>query len=179
MNMPLQELERLISRSLDREATVDEQRRLRAALAEPAARALYDEYAAIDAEAGRALRAVLGGGPLRLVRPRACLGWRRWAGSLAIAAGLTGMFWLTPMDGPADGRGGASKAQTSGLPWFVPPRPPADRVEPPKPVADRPTIQLSNTQREWLVVPGKRPGEFLVIEVDRTNTEQIPLHRDF
>ena len=44
---------------------------------------------------------------------------------------------------------------------------------------ERPEVGVRNIQREWLVVPGDRPGTYMVIEVDHVRTKAVGVHQDF
>lgn len=169
-------LERLISRFLDGEARPEERRALNQTLArDPAARALFDETQALDREATVAMRQALGRSRL-LIAPRRVSGWAGGLG-LAAAAAIAALFIWQPGGGLS---GDARNTSTAGPSWgFAPAPPPGDSVAPAIEGYHRPQVKLRDTQRDWLVVPGERPGEFLIIEVNHVRTQGVRIHQDY
>ena len=45
------------------------------------------------------------------------------------------------------------------------------------PPAEQARIQYND--REWIIVPGEEPGQFLVIEVNRVRHRSVPVYQDF
>ena len=176
MNPGSPELERLISRFLDDESTPDERRRLRALeRSDPHVTALVDEYAALDREVGQALRTAMGR-TYRLGRARSP--WSR-AGQfvgLAAAACVAAMLWLTPARNATPG---GARQPAQGASWFAPAAWQADVQERTNPSYERPQVRLRDTDRDWIIVPGNRPGEFMVIEVNRVRTRAVAIQNDF
>jgi anti-sigma factor RsiW len=180
MSDPTTQLERLISRYLDHESTPAERRELRGRLArDPHADALFEDYNHIDREVRHAMRAALG----RSLAPiRSQSGWRRVAqyAGLAIAACIATLVWLRPM--PDVDPGGNDLTQAGALSahsWFAPLPAAADTVAESSNAFEQAGIGLSGTDREWIVLPGKDPGEFIVIQVDRVRCKYIHVQRDF
>jgi anti-sigma factor RsiW len=171
-------LERLLSRYLDGESTPDEQRLLKSQLRQdPEARALFEETRNLDRQIGDALRLATGrhAGP-RVIRAT----WARVGRNLAIAvaASLAALVWLQPrLPGAPPDRN--RPQQASAASWFAPAPPAGDTVEPLPSGYVRPEVRLQGTQRDWIVIPGDRPGTYLVIEVDHVRTHVIGVHRDF
>ncbi|TWT43999.1 hypothetical protein RAS1_04030 [Phycisphaerae bacterium RAS1] len=172
-----EQLEILISRVLDGECSADERSRLERTLrADAVAQALYDDYRRIDEQAGAVLRAALGRAP----RSQA-LRWRtlrlgQFAG-MAAAACLAMLIWLSPPQ-----RSATSLSTTVPPPedssWFAGRGPAADELAPAG-VYDRPAVRVKNTQRDYIMIPGARPGEYLLISVDRVRTRMAAIHQDF
>jgi hypothetical protein len=164
MNDEVSDLERLISRYLDDEATRAERRRLRAQCADPQVEALLDEHETIDREAGRAMRAAMGRTVfLPTVRNKWTPVWQ--VAGLAAAACIAALMWMYPhrpdvRNHRPDQRQTADVLQSK---WFI------DGVQP---------QQMPVRQRNWIIVPGSRPGEYMVIEVDRVRPRVRPA-RDF
>ncbi len=174
---PNERLELLITRFLDREAGLSERRELRSLLRRDArAAALFEDLAALDREISRAMhralrRRPLGPSPL----------WIRTAQSvgLAAAACIGAFAWLSA---PSGQRGGGNAPQfgapTQASAWFAPPTLgdsyDAAYVDPALPQrASRPA------NGKWIVVPSDRPGEFLIIEVQRPRLRTQPARGDF
>jgi hypothetical protein len=63
--------------------------------------------------------------------------------------------------------------------WFSSPAPAVDVVEAPRPVDERPQVRLQSTNRQWLVIPGRRPGELLLIQADHVKSRAVPVQEDF
>lgn len=173
MNDPQLRLEHLISRCLDNEASDAERAELAAwKRSEPTAAHLWAETEAVDQAAREALQAILQGGS----RPRVLrLPWWSQAIGLAAAAVVTLVLWLAP---PTD-TGGAHRASASGS-WFLPTgsEPRADEVvDVPPTVLERPTVRQHD--RNWILIPGEQPGEYLVIEIDEARTRVARVGKDF
>jgi hypothetical protein len=170
------EIERLISRCLDKEATAEERRRLRQLVkADPRVRELMRKTAAIDRAVGRAVCRALqpqlqpAAAKLRIRLPQ--------LGAFAVAAGLLLALWLVQEE-PRGGARLAGPAQARAS-WFAPPIAPADRIAPVDPADERPQVQVRDTQRDWIIVPGREPGEYLLIAIDRVRTRAVRIERDF
>lgn len=170
---PTDRAERLISRYLDGECTEDERRELRAFLRrDRSLDALIDDFSAIDREARSALRSGIGG---RRVAAQRVTNWRlvgRVAAG-AVAAAIALLTWHNPAP-PAtlDGRTTPERAS-----WFAPPPTAGDTLVAPTP--DQPSIRIADSKRNWIVVPGERAGEYLVIEVKQVKSRTIPVQRDY
>lgn len=164
------ELERLISRFLDGEATFGERREMNRRVDTHApTRALLDDYAALDREAGSALRLVMRRGG----RPALPLGLRIMRfGALAAAACLATMFFTLPGGNPS-GKDDAVGASLFARPTLQ------DPIAAEKPLMDRPYVRKSDTQRNWIMIPSDRPGEYLLVEVNRTRTRAYGIHADY
>lgn len=172
-----EQLEILISRELDGENSDDEAGRLRAVLrADAAARSLFDRYRRIDRYAGEAMRSALG----RTARPTS-IRWRgfrlsQFAG-LAAAACLAMLVWLSPPEASRTLQGTvAPQARSSS--WFADSAPAADELAPDS-AYDRPAVRVKNTQRDYIMIPAGRPGEYLLISMDRVRTRLARIQRDF
>lgn len=179
MSRRSERLEHLFARCLDHECTPQERRLLERLLREDAElRGLYEEYCRLDRVVGDTLREEAGQAA-RILRPSTGT-WVRLAKGLAVAAaaGLAVVAWYQPAR-PAAAPGASHADQAGFSSWFAPPSAPADVIEPVTPALERPQIRLQGTQRDWLVIPGNEPGEFLVIEVNRVRTHAIGVHRDF
>jgi hypothetical protein len=174
-----EQLERLISRYLDDEATRDEIRTLRRRIGEDAsAAALFEECREIDREVRAALRSAVR--PPRVISVRGRL---LRAVGIAAAACVALLLWLTP-NGHQPGQGRNNRHQAgllggNGASWFTPLPQAADRLEQDTQAYTWPQIRLKDTDRKWIVVPGDRPGEFLVIEVNEVRTHSIRVQREF
>ncbi len=179
MNPSSSELERLISRYLDDEATPQERRELNVRMrSDPAVEALVDDYASLDRELGNALRGALG---RTRVLPVGRSLWAR-AGSLvglAAAACLALMVWMRPVQ-PA-GRPADRQPVHAGVPtsWFAPAVPQDQTVQRVNRSFERPQRRQRQTEREWILVPGERPGEYLIIEVKRVRTRAVAIQVGF
>lgn len=182
MSPEADKLEHLFSRAIDGEASAAD-RELLAALLKSDARmqALFNEYRSLDRAAGEALRQAAGRRP-RVVT----LGgfWRRSGRTLlvAAAAGLAAVLWLQPMEQHWDGRAETAPQQAGSVSmpsWFVPSVPRGDVIEPVPTAYERPELRVRGTERNWLLIPGDRPGEFFVIEANRVRTHVIVVQQDF
>ncbi|MBU0640109.1 MAG: hypothetical protein KKB50_14685 [Planctomycetes bacterium] len=176
MSEQSEHLEHLISRFLDGECTSAERRELNAAMrSDPTAQAAFEEYAALDREVAHAMRRALGY-TLRVPAGRGIWAQIGRAVALAAAACLAVMVWLgspnsVSREDPRQARQGAS--------WFAPATRTNAVPRAEKPAYDRPAVRMRHTQRDWIVIPGERPGEYLLIEVDRVHTRMKGIQRDF
>ena len=174
----------------------------------PDVQAAFDDYRRLDAAVGAAMRAALGrpvdsAGAVAARgsdRPaaaaadsalRARFGMRfaprpgviakigRTA-AVAAAACIGLLIWLHPSRPAAESNGPrqAGSAAAPAFSWFAPPAEPADTVEPAPRDFERPEVQVRGVQRDWLIVPGDKPGTYMVIEVDHVRTRAIGMHQD-
>jgi anti-sigma factor RsiW len=179
MNRGSKDLEHLISRFLDREIAEDERRALEDTVRGDAQAArLFAQTAELDRRVGAALRSARDRATLR---PAPWRGRRlpvRWV-TVGVAASLAGLFLLVPPDRsrPA-GRvpAGFNGARTASL--FAAPAL-GDTYVPDSVVSAPPQVRLEETERDWLVIPGPQPGEFLVVEVKRTQIRKVGIQQDF
>ncbi|MBN2446762.1 MAG: hypothetical protein JXO22_08550 [Phycisphaerae bacterium] len=177
MNETDAQLEHLISRYLDGEATRAERREMRSRLdRDPAAQVLFDETSSLDRELGHALRGALGRS--KILRPHGSR-WQRIAQTLGLAAAacLVAMLWLMPTKPVTNGRSASAVPRIENLSWrdIAPDRPAeADRA-----LLERPYAGQRHTNRDWIVIPGSRPNECFVIEVNRVTTRVIAVQRDY
>lgn len=175
-------LERLISRVLDHEASAAEHEHLQALCNhDTEARQLYDELCGMDAEVATAMRRALGR-PVRLrLRPRRQRVWQY--GIIAAAACIATLAWLQPRPQPTTNLGNQSQHQSGMLPqqnsWFVVPQAPADVLEPVPEVFVRPGTVVRGTQRHWVVIPGEKARTYMIVEMDNVRTQVNVIQRDF
>ena len=178
MKRHIDDIELLISRYLDGECSADDRRRLNAVLRDdPEARALYEEYAVIDREAGSALRAEFGGAPPAIIRMPA---WQRASRFVAVAAAacLAVYSWFSPPG--VEKTTGNSREMQAGTPsWFSPSPNAGDTFIDSTSFRARQRAESQNPKRRFVVVPSDTPGEFLVIEVDPNPARAIPIQEDF
>ena len=179
MNPGSPELERLISRYLDDEATAHERRELRALMRSDAAVAAeVEQYDELDREVGWALRRALGRSQL-LPTVRSTWGRVGQLVALAAAASMAVMVWVSPPRQVSPGQGDTPARAAS---WFAPATPVShapDGLQTVNPSHERPRVRLRETDRDWIIIPGERPGEFMVIEVNRVRTRAIVIQREF
>ncbi|NUQ50549.1 MAG: hypothetical protein HUU27_11630, partial [Phycisphaerae bacterium] len=101
---------------------------------------------------------------------------------LGLAACLAAAFWLLPTSSlPVSGGGSpthAGQVLPAGGSWFAPP-PLGDTFISESPAGDPPHVRVEDTEREWIVVPGQRAGEYLILEVKRIRAKQVRIERDF
>ncbi len=174
---PDNNLERLISRFLDHEDTAADRRALNARVdSDPAARAQLDEHVALDTEVRHALRQAM----RRSYPTRVASGgvWFRIGRSVALAAAacLALLFYFSPVKHAA-GPGAANEARVPSI-WANPNW--QNVMEQQRPPIDRPHVQRRDLQRDWIIIPGRRPGEGLVvIEINRVRTRAIVIQQDF
>lgn len=189
MRTPSENLEHLISRYLDDEAGPEDRRALDAALREDLkAQALFDESVSLERELRAALRAAgrRAGCVYPTVARRRRLGWGGLA-ALGMAASLAAAFWIFPIARQTQngGQGGTHAGQNTswggqnGSSWFAPPPAPGDSFVAEPPAAAAPHIRIEDTEREWIVVPGRRAGEFLIVEVKHIRAQRVRIERDF
>lgn len=172
-------LDHLISRFLDHEASGAERRELNATLnRDPAAREHYEQTAALDREMSRAMRAALGRTlALRPVAPGR-FAWTRLIG-VAAAAALAALLVLQKNALPGSTARDSTAVQRAGAWGFLPSEAPGDTFAPVSPGYALPHVQFRDTQCNWLLVPAERPGQFLVIEVQRVKTRALGIHTDY
>ncbi len=178
MNERQDQLERLISRFLDDEARADERRALRETLRQDAhAHALFEEHSALDREIGTAMRRAMRRG----VRGSARRAW--WLSvarnlALATAACIGAAVWMRPAapQTPAERQ---RAGRTEAASWFAPPVEAGDQLRDSTARYERPAVGVVAPSENWIVVPGERPGEFLVVEVQRVRTRTLPIQQDF
>jgi anti-sigma factor RsiW len=179
MNTPAPELERLISRYLDDEATRAERRQLEAWMRrDPEVEALVDEYAGLDREIGLVMRTALGR-PARTTLLRSRCAWVTQAAAFAAAAGLALAVWMTPGQPGAPRTGAVPARAGAGASWFAPVSLPRDSIREVPPAFERPQVRLRDTNRDWIIIPADEPGQFLLIEVDRVRLRAIHIEQDF
>jgi hypothetical protein len=184
MSPSLEQVERLITRYLDGECSPDERELMDRLMSEDAeVRTLFEEYEVIDREIRLAVRQALSRGGRRApLRSR----WRRAGKALAVAAAacLALLAWLRQGQQPAPAAGNgahqagavhANRAGGSPLPADLA----GDMIRTLPPAYERPELRVRGTQRDWIVIPGERSGTYLIIEVDRSRTHHIGVHRDF
>lgn len=186
MNDSTREIERLISRFLDDEASGAERRELRAALRrDPAAEALFEETSALDRELGRAMRRALRR-PVVLHPVRRSWSSLGRAGAVAAAACLAVVVWWQAPQRTISGGPNSGQTQLAGSSWFAAPAAPqpapgdaGDSLAVLPAGAGVPHERVRSAQRDWILIPSDRPGEVLVIEVQRTQTRLKAAGRDF
>ena len=181
-------LEHLFTRYLDGECTPDEGALLEALVREDAqVRALFEDYRQLDRALGAALRQDMAHAPRTRAQPDVCpprtvriadLRLRVGKGlAVAAAACLAALAWLHPAQPPTPP--GPARTPQQAASWFAPLPTQGDAVEPTAPAYERPELRLRGTQRNWIVIPGDRPGKYLVVEVDQVRTHVIGVHQDF
>ncbi len=187
MNPPNERLEHLFSRYLDGECDPAEARLLESLLDEHAdVRAAFDEYRRFDAAIGDAMRLALGRAPATDTLARAARGaatpklWLYYGRYAAVAAAAVVALatWLRPPHAQTAGGRENGKLQQAAS-WFAAPQPAVDSVEQLPRAFERPEVGLRGVQRDFLVVPGDRPGTYMVVEVDHVRTHAVRLHQDF
>lgn len=174
------DLERLISRVLDDEAGPQERKTLRRLeRQDPEFAALAEEYAWLDREAGAAMRAALGRAALPAPGRKDPPAWRY--APLAAAACLALMLgWFGPQR-QASPTGGVQTAQ-AGQSWFLPTTPArsvSETDESSLTRLDRPYQRHVAVDRDWIIVPGDEPGEFLVLELNKIHKVAVAIQQDF
>jgi len=176
---PTTDLERLISRYLDREDSPTERRALEALLRrDPQARELLTQTAAIDRAVARALCQAMGRPCRQTAR---ALPWTRVGqfGLLAAAACVALALWVG-LPRQAVSPGPTPSAQAGWTSWFSPqPSPTGDLLRRIDPSHERPRQRWQTTDRDWIIVPGQRPGEYFLIELDRVRTCAVVIEDEF
>lgn len=178
MTRPDDNLERLVSRYLDDECTESERHELDRILSEnPRAEALFEESAALDREFNYAMRGALG---KPLLRRRRIALRRRLARAIPMAvAAAIGFFLLSrPAATPGQGTDGGQRPAVAAS-WFGPAPEVGDSAAEDTSQYNRPQVRLDQADRNWVVVPGAQPGEYLVIEVTQVRTRTIRIQGDF
>lgn len=182
MQPEVENLERLISRFLDNEASPNQRRALDERLrGNPAARALLDEYTALDREAASALRHALGP---RVIRPISADRLRnpalRWGATLLATAAAVALFFA-PQWRPLGGPGAASRGERpvqAATAWFSD-QPAGDACVPAGALGESIGDGARSGRCDLIFVPGARTGEFLIIEVNRAPARQGAPRRSF
>ncbi|MCA9243409.1 MAG: hypothetical protein KDA32_05605 [Phycisphaerales bacterium] len=180
MSDPREQLDRLISRYLDDEASAEDRRQLnRLARSDADVDALLDSEIELDREFGYAMRRTMG---KSLARRRSM---RRFAeptrlAVLAVAAAIAAGAWIAPELKSTPPRGEKPVAARV-MDFSQAPRDVADAFVDLPPRYIRPDVRLDvrPDHREWLVLPARDGAEFLVIQVDRVRTRVVRLGRDF
>lgn len=183
MTEPRNDLERLVSRYLDEECSREERKQLEALLQRDRdAEAFFEETAALDREIGRLMRQSLG---RSVVVRRPAARWRRTMRFAGLAVAACAGLLLSPQGWWSIFGSGAADDHAAGdhpparASWFVPPPAGGDIYgADPRPF-ERAQVRVDRADREWIVVPSDRPGEFLVVEVKRMKTRTIPVQEDF
>jgi hypothetical protein len=180
MKEPNDNLERLVSRYLDQECTDEERRELQAMLRRDAdAASFFDEYADLERETNFALKRALGRAPVRRRVAPSWIRMRRTA-ALGLAAAVAAFVWYSPSLRPdLHGTSGKHGPKTRSASWFAPPPAAGDVLVDESARYERPEVRLDKDERNWIVVPGENPGEYMVVEVKRVRTRTIPLQSDF
>lgn len=174
-NERTERIERLISRFLDDEALAIERAELQREISrDPTVGALLDDHAALDREVRCALRRQFG---RPIVDRHAPSRWRSIARVLGIAAaaGLATLLWFQP---PRDATLSADPGMRAGS-WFAAPPQTADELLTDNLGYERPLQREADAQRRWILIPTDRPGEYLLIQIDETQTRTTPLQGDF
>lgn len=176
MKEPTEQFERLVSRFLDDECSATQRRQLQAEIRKDAdAEAFFEESAVLDREFGRAIRAAIETpASQRLAQPR----WLRLvrAGALSAAACMAWILWRPDAPRAATTPSGQNRTQFAS--WFAP-QPTLGDTLAQQERPDRPEVLLDQTDRQWIIVPGRQDGEFLVVEVKCARARKIPVQGDF
>lgn len=176
MKEPKEQFERLVSRFLDDECSAAQRRELQAQIRKDAdAQAYFEEISSLDREFGAAIRgAIARPAPQNLRQPR----WFRFAraGAVSAAACLGWIVWRP--DVPRATATNPGQPRTHFASWFAPQPTLGDTFAQPA-RTDRPAVLLDQSDRQWIVVPGQKTGEFLVVEVKCVRTSKIPVQGDF
>lgn len=176
MTLEREQLERLISRVLDGEASPAEQAQLDAARrADPQAQALWNDTQRIDDLVGAAVRDEMSPPAPIIQFPRHYRAARFVVG--AIAAGIAMLAWLHPL-APAPDRQKMPQprpvqAGLTGAPAN------ADVIEPLPSSYERPEVRVRGTAKDLILIPADQPGLYWVVEVDHEQTHVVPLGSDF
>jgi hypothetical protein len=177
MTTPNDNLERLISRFLDDEATPVERAQLKSLMRrDPQAASQFDDVATLDREVRYALRRRFGK-PLTLHRPLPL--WRgllRGAG-IAAAACVAALLWTQMPARDATDAHGPAKAGMENL--FTLPLAAQDSLVEHVDGFERPQVQTGDSQRRWILIPTEDPREFLLIELNQGQRRTIRIQADF
>lgn len=169
-------LERLVSRYLDGECSVAERRQLQALIRKDAdAEAFFEETAALDREIGQAMRAAVVRPPLS---PRGHSRWFRIVRVAALSAAACAAWLVFRPNGSLPRTHQSGDARPKMASWFSPPPVAGDSLSENSAV-ERPEVLLNQANRQWIVVPGERPGEFMIVEVKCVKSRAIPMQGDF
>lgn len=179
-------IERLMCRSLDREASEAERAELAGILLrDPAARLLYEEYRQLDALARKALRCDAGlepraGGPQSPSRRRHDLWWTA-VGAVATAAAVV-VFSLLPVFRPQTETGGRPVVQKpfptgSESPAFAP-SPTAWSSAEYRAVDHVPSQRVHDLHRDVIGIRGKDKNVIYIFERNRQSTTVLPISGD-
>lgn len=182
------DLDRLISRVLDGEASTAERHTLSDRMAhDPRARAEYETYCALDRQVGAALRTEMHRRPRRTARIFRLLpalespgaadsrGQRLGRAALLAVAAAVALFMVFPRWQPVPSNP-AGPRQAGVLPRS------GDIVVSEVPSAyERPEFRLRGSQRDWIVmpVPTDRQNTIVILEVDQVRTHVIGVHQDY
>ncbi|MBK9127090.1 MAG: hypothetical protein IPM13_04745 [Phycisphaerales bacterium] len=179
MNTDREQLEHLITRVLDGEATATERAALHRRLdADPLAKRLFEEHRALDALAGEALRAAAGRSASRRQLQFIQLPWVRY-GLGAVAAAAAILIWLSPQHRLESPAREAAPEHASVANWLRPGAFTADVVAPLPASFERPQVKVRGSQQDYIVLPADQPGTYWIIEVDREQTHAIRIYRDY
>ncbi len=168
------ELERLITRALDRQASPADHRALhQQARRDPSVARLLVEYTHMD----RALRSAMRSAVPRRSAPRVIPLWH-WLTQMvtvAAAAGLALLLWVRP-PGAANLPGRDARASM----FADLPVPAQDQFDPDTARRyERPGVRLDDADGNWIVIPGQRPNEYLIVEVKRIKSRTVYIQKDF
>jgi len=173
-----EELELLVSRYLDDECTDAERARLdRLLRTDPAVEAFFEESLAFDRETNYALRGALGK-PLLRRRRMPLRGRTLRAIPVAVAAGI-GLFLLARPPAQHIGDPRDPHAPRAAASWFAPAGELGDSLAGDPSQFNRPQVRLDQADRNWVVIPGAKPGEFFVVEVTQVRSRTIRIQDDF
>lgn len=69
--------------------------------------------------------------------------------------------------------------RAGGPSWFSPPPVAQDSFTADTSPFERPRVRIDESDSEWIVVPSDEPGEYLIIQVKRTNSRTVKIQQDF
>jgi hypothetical protein len=95
--------------------------------------------------------------------------------SLAVAACLAMLIYVAPMRPVAD----ANDRQAARAGSIFAPIQWPDLTPRPASAIPMPHVRRQNLRRDWILIPAERPGEFMVVEVNRVTTRMRAIHSDF